>query len=77
MLAESVAVPVCRSFGCFCSSCRSLGTGTRWYKCKELVDLGITPSDHFCVLGSVGLDGLFGSVGSAGLVGWSAGLVQH
>ena len=45
MLDESMAAPISRSFGCFCSTCSSLSSYSRGHECEELVYLGIILSD--------------------------------
>jgi hypothetical protein len=50
-LSESVS-PVSRSYGCFCSSCRSLNIHTRLRGWKEFVYSGVSLSYLFCLLGS-------------------------
>ena len=42
VLYESSAIPVSRSSGCLCSSCRSLGTRGWSYEWKELVNFCVT-----------------------------------
>ena len=45
VLSESAAIPVSRSYGCFCSSCRSLSTRSWSYEWEELVNFCVTLGD--------------------------------